>query len=335
MPRSSETLRRMSRPPLKLVLPCVAALGAGAAVAVAQIPGSNGVITGCYVTNVGTSSEPPLGTLRVIDPSNTTTEDSDANSCREDEQTITWNQQGPPGAAGALGARGPAGAAGATGPAGPQGAAGPAGPQGASGTVTVQSGEGVDVFMALNPRLGLTRLQPAPGDGSQNIIDALGGEPHFVLLPLKSFSLGAQRTVSIGSQTSGAGAGKVTFQSFKVVKALDDTSPALFLQLASGAHYNDVAIVIRRRVRDSSMPAFAYQMKLVFLTDIHITASANHGATETIQGETGSLTLSAWKQDSHGKTTLGPQTSWSQVKNQPTASVTGMSRLRAAALSAG
>jgi len=78
-----------------------AALGAVACalvmggIAYASIPGPDGVIHGCYLTN---------GNLRVIDS---------AASCKSNETSLNWNQQG------------------VTGPSGPTGATGPTGPTGA------------------------------------------------------------------------------------------------------------------------------------------------------------------------------------------------------------
>jgi hypothetical protein len=98
----------------------------GSSVAMATIPGSGGVISGCY----GKRS----GQLRVIDASSA--------SCRGGEAALTWNQagaQGPKGDTGAQGPQGPKGDAGAAGPkgdvgpAGPQGVQGPQGPQGPAG----------------------------------------------------------------------------------------------------------------------------------------------------------------------------------------------------------
>jgi hypothetical protein len=94
----------------------VAALAAVAAllltaggVAYATIPGSGGVINGCY-TRSG-------GSLRVIDASVT--------SCKSGETSLDWSVQGP---------QGP------TGPAGPQGLAGPQGPAGPQGSSGVSHG---------------------------------------------------------------------------------------------------------------------------------------------------------------------------------------------------
>jgi hypothetical protein len=100
------------------VILTLAALGALAAVGVslAAIPGSDGVIHGCYSTVGGFS-----GQLRVIDP-------QAGAKCLRQEKAIDWNQRGPQGAPGAPGPKGDAGPQGDTGPQGPQGL------QGAPGT---------------------------------------------------------------------------------------------------------------------------------------------------------------------------------------------------------
>jgi hypothetical protein len=86
--------------------------------ALAAIPGSNGVIDGCYQKNVGN--------LRVIDT-------SAGDSCRPSEIPISWSQTGPQGATGAQGPKGDTGATGPTGPTGPQGPKGDTGATGATG----------------------------------------------------------------------------------------------------------------------------------------------------------------------------------------------------------
>jgi hypothetical protein len=90
-------------------------LGAGG-VALATIPGGDGVIHSCYSNTGG---------LRVIDAA--------AGGCRSNETALSWNQQGPAGAPGPAGPSGPAGPKGDTGPAGPAGPKGDAGPIGPAG----------------------------------------------------------------------------------------------------------------------------------------------------------------------------------------------------------
>ena len=66
----------------------------GVAFATGVIPGSDGVIHGCY--------DKQNGNLRVIDPA--------SDSCRQSELEIQWNQTGPQGPQGEQGPQGPAGA---------------------------------------------------------------------------------------------------------------------------------------------------------------------------------------------------------------------------------
>jgi hypothetical protein len=102
------------------------------AVALAAIPGTGGVITGCYTKT--------SGALRVIDA-----QAVPAQTCTTKETQLTWNQTGPqgpqgprgpqgtPGPVGPQGDPGPQGLPGATGTQGDTGPAGPQGPQGAPG----------------------------------------------------------------------------------------------------------------------------------------------------------------------------------------------------------
>lgn len=100
------------------------ALGAGS-VAYAAIPGSDGVIHGCYDNSTGQ--------VRLTDPAR-----GKPKSCSNSETAISWNQTGPQGPAGPAGPQGATGPQGAPGPKGDQGetgdtgATGPAGPAGTS-----------------------------------------------------------------------------------------------------------------------------------------------------------------------------------------------------------
>ena len=111
-----------------MVIPSAVALAlvASVGIAMAAIPGSGGVIHGCYLKAVGT--------LRVIDDTKT--------ACNSKlEVPLNWSQTGPQGAIGATGVTGSAGPAGPTGPAG---AAGAAGANGVSGLEIVSSSSALD-----------------------------------------------------------------------------------------------------------------------------------------------------------------------------------------------
>jgi hypothetical protein len=105
----------------------VVVLALGGGVALATIPGSGGVIRGCY-GKLG-------GALRVID----------TGQCRPTEAALNWNQAGPQGPQGLQGPQGPAGSKGdqgAQGPAGQRGPQGDAGDPGAPGQQGPQGAQG-------------------------------------------------------------------------------------------------------------------------------------------------------------------------------------------------
>jgi hypothetical protein len=100
----------------------VTALFVFGGVALATIPGANGVISGCYVKD-GLSG---AGKVRVIDA-------QAGKTCSSTENPLSWNKQGQRGPQGPAGPAGPAGPEGPAGPTGPQGPQGPQGPAGVSG----------------------------------------------------------------------------------------------------------------------------------------------------------------------------------------------------------
>ncbi len=119
----------------------------GGAVAFGSIPASNGTITACY--------DKSTKVLRVIDTAKET--------CKQNEQSISWSQTGPAGPQGltgpqgATGVQGPAGptgstgltgATGLTGPTGSDGDVGPAGPAGSQGETGPQGVPGAAVAHA-------------------------------------------------------------------------------------------------------------------------------------------------------------------------------------------
>lgn len=281
---------------LKVLVPTVAALGAGAAIAVAQIGGGNSPITGCVLTAEGDS---PIGSLRVIDPTGTSS-DPAATSCTTGETTINWNEDGPTGATGPTGPQGPAG---------PAGAAGAAGAQGPAGTLPVSA---ADITMVLTPTGNLGQLNPTPvGETTQTN----AGAPKA--FDLSSFTLDAQNAISISSATAGAGAGKVSFQGFSFTKPLDKYSAQLFQDLASGTRIASVEIIVRKPGSNGmDDPIVQYLLKNVGLTNIHI-SGASKNATETIQGAFQAISFVLYGQNSNGTTPVTSTGGWSQVTNQP------------------
>jgi type VI secretion system secreted protein Hcp len=275
--QAAQKLRR-SRNALKIALPTAAALGAGAAIAVGSIPGSDGTITGCYASpnpttnangglnnvTVNGATEPPGG-LRVVDPSLPHTlsnplgappAPNPAAVCDpQQEKQITWNQSGPQG------------------PIGPTGAPGAGGAQGLPG---------------IN---GQQELLPAVQFGFDNSagsmflkLDGVQGESadhkHKGDIQLSSFSFGASNAAS-QAHGSGAGAGKTSFSSFTITKTLDKSTPLLLKAAVTGEHFKKADVFFARKAGGGQQDFLKIE-----LTDVLVSSYKTNGGggvpTETI-----------------------------------------------------
>jgi hypothetical protein len=152
MERNTKKARPLGRRTLAVGAASLAALVVGGGVALATIPGTDGVIHTCYAKSGGA--------LRIIDPAQ--------SSCGTGESQLTFNQTGPQGPMGSPGPQGPKGDTGSQGPAGAPGAkgdtgatgpAGPQGPQGAKGDTGATGPQGPQG----DP--GPAGPQGPPGDG--------------------------------------------------------------------------------------------------------------------------------------------------------------------------
>ena len=150
-------------------------------------------------------------------------------------------------------------------------------------------------------------------------------------IQLASFMLGTENPTTIGSASSGAGAGKVKFQTFEVTKNVDKASASLFTACASKAHFPQVDLYIRKAGAASAPGGgtghsyLLYTFRLVFITTVSWSGGAGQDApTETVDFVYGALGISYYSQDATGALAAQPESAqWSQVKNTPTLDVSG------------
>jgi type VI secretion system secreted protein Hcp len=262
---------RYSKRAVQIALPTAAALGAGAAIAAGAIPGSDGTITGCYNSKTENgvpqalffddASEPPGG-LRVIDPSLPHTVVPAAGApaipnmdavCEPGETQITWNQKGP---------------AGPPGEEGKAGGSGPAGGQGAPGT----------------PLIGGTTFGLSGGGTTflklDGIVGAATEKDHKGEIPIGGFSVSAQGAQNIGSQSSGAGAGKVSIQSFSITKTLDKSSPLLFQAAATGQHFKEAVLSFTHKASGKEQTYLKFDFQNVLISSVQDGSSGGGGTPQ-------------------------------------------------------
>jgi type VI secretion system secreted protein Hcp len=243
-----------SRRLLRIALPTVAALGAGAAVGAAAIPSADGTIHAC----INPASTPP-GAARIIDDATQT--------CAAGETPLSWNQTGPAGPAGPVGPQGDPGPAG--GPTDTSSGPPSSGPDNSFSTPSQAGGPNADMFLKLD---GIT------GDSTD--------DKHKNEINLTSFAFALGR----GGDGTGSAAGiagatptaKGRLQTLRVDKLYDAASPKLLRAAASGQHIKS-AVLTFRRSGDNDVEFLRYT-----LSDVQVT-SYDQGGKDGDARDLGSL----------------------------------------------
>jgi hypothetical protein len=267
---------RIRRPWKVAALLAVGAAGGGAALAVASVPDSNGVIHACYeLAKPGSTIPSATGAnLRIIDSDageTCSTGGPAGGPTGGPEATLNFNQSGPPG---------PAGAQGATGGRGPAGARGPAGPtltvDGGS-TLTLPNREVITVggsYLAAPIKLNTRPLGTVT-------ITGLG----------KAFSFSIYG-FSFSGATTGTGTGKVRHQPVTVVKETDNASPTLLKALTAGEVLKSADVVITNAGAGETA---TYELSDVVISSVQ-TSAGGARPTETISFVYAELKLKFTKQ---------------------------------------
>lgn len=126
------------------------------------------------------------------------------------------------------------------------------------------------------------------------------------------FSNDVVQTLSIGSQSAGAGAGKIMFNPLRITKRLDAVSPLLFKSAASGAPYKSAEILF---VNAQNMLVNRLVYKLVAVKTIAWAMNEEFGAVENVEFEYGGQFLVVNKIDPSGKSTGTSQAGWNRIRN--------------------
>ena len=136
------------------------------------------------------------------------------------------------------------------------------------------------------------------------------------IFEVESFSFDIAQTLNIGSQSTGAGAGKVTFNPFSITRKVDKASPLLFQMAGSGTPFESVALALRRSGATAASGAIflRYDFKLVAVKTISW-SSGGDAPMEAVTFEYGGLQVRYAPQTATGA--LAPPISggWNRVTN--------------------
>jgi type VI secretion system secreted protein Hcp len=131
---------------------------------------------------------------------------------------------------------------------------------------------------------------------------------------INDFSMSVENITTIGSATSGAGAGKVKFNELTITKPVDATSPMFFKLLASGQMIPGMELIARKAGANGNYIYQRYYFKMVAVTKQEQSPS-DDGINETLTFAYGALGETYVKQNTTTGTTTNVFQSWSQVNN--------------------
>ena len=140
--------------------------------------------------------------------------------------------------------------------------------------------------------------------------------PNGHIFEVEDYSFDIEQTLNIGSQSSGAGAGKVTFNPFRITRKMDKASPVLFQMACSGTAFQAVTLVLRKSAGASStgVAFLKFTFKLVAVKTISYTGP-DQSPKEFVTFEYGGLVIEYWQQNADGSMGMKVADGWNRVKN--------------------
>jgi type VI secretion system secreted protein Hcp len=136
------------------------------------------------------------------------------------------------------------------------------------------------------------------------------------LFEIEDFSFDIEQTLNIGSQSTGAGAGKVTFNPFSITRKIDKASPQFFMMACSGTPFIDVRLGLRKSAgsQQSGIIYLVFCFKLVAVKTISWSYD-DESPKETCTFEYGGLQVFYMDQKPDGTLNKTYSGGWNRVKN--------------------
>lgn len=165
----------------------------------------------------------------------------------------------------------------------------------------------------LTSKSQITEIKTSPGDIGEVInpfdqalkgpfIDTPpSGVKRCGLFEVEDYSFDIEQTLNIGSQSTGAGAGKVTFNPFSITRKIDCSSPKFFQMACAGKSFKQVGLGMRKSAgaTTTGLMYLAFTFKLVAVKTV-AWAHDDEAPKETVTFEYGGLIIQYAQQKPDG-----------------------------------
>jgi type VI secretion system secreted protein Hcp len=175
----------------------------------------------------------------------------------------------------------------------------------------------ISAYMWLQDADGLYLDSESQVDFSGNAqSSALAFPPNNNIFEVESYSVDVAQVLNIGSQSSGAGAGKVSFDPLIITRKTDRASPILLEMACSGTPFQFVVLALCKSAGGPA-PATVFQkftFKLVAIKSIAWAYDAEE-PKDVVTFEYGGLVIEYWVQAADGSMGAKVLGGWNRVKN--------------------
>ncbi len=142
------------------------------------------------------------------------------------------------------------------------------------------------------------------------------------IFEIEDYSFDIEQTLNIGSSSSGAGAGKVSFNPFSITRKVDKCSPTFFEMACSGTAFQLVTLAMRKSSgagaagagNTSGQVYLRFDFKLVAVKTISWSHD-DESPKETVTFEYGGLQVRYAQQEASGKLKTPVAGGWNRVAN--------------------
>jgi type VI secretion system secreted protein Hcp len=134
---------------------------------------------------------------------------------------------------------------------------------------------------------------------------------------INSFRFGIKNALNIGSAAGGVGAGEAVFDDLRVDRTIDKASPGFSSMCASGTHFDDVLLVLRKVAGSTPADVFVrLDFKTVGVKSIDWVGGESHEALkEVVTLDYGLMKVQYAPRDSDGKLLVPVAANWDRIRN--------------------
>jgi type VI secretion system secreted protein Hcp len=180
----------------------------------------------------------------------------------------------------------------------------------------------IDSYTFFLPYTGSALSSESQVDMSQNSEDLATDLKTYAtssqLFEVEDYSFDIEQVLNIGSQSSGLGAGRVTFNPFSITRKIDRASPTLFDMACSGQAFKQVGLALRKsgnNTQASGIVFLRFDFKLVGVKTISWSHD-DESPKETVTFAYGGILIRYCQQNPNGSLNAAIPGGWNMINNK-------------------